>query len=97
MMVERKENPTHRKAAKTVCLVLLILGLLNFALFMIGTAYLGGDAGNGKIDAGHYFLADHGRLTEVSKSVFQYSKLHAASLFFTHPVAIISGILYRFL
>jgi hypothetical protein len=31
-------------------------GLANFAAFMVGAIYLGGDALNGKAVDGHYFL-----------------------------------------
>jgi len=50
---------------------------INLVLFFILTAYLGGDAINGKIIDGRYFLASHGRLTEVSHRVFVYSEVHS--------------------
>jgi hypothetical protein len=65
--------------------------LANFAAFMVGAVYLGGDALNGKAADGHYFLSNHGYLTEVSRAVFTYSEWHARSVFITHPVAILCG------
>jgi hypothetical protein len=45
----------------------------NFAVFIVGTFILGGDAWNGHATNGHYFVADHGHLTEVTKAEFVYS------------------------
>jgi hypothetical protein len=66
-----------------------VLGIVNFAAFWIGAVYLGGDAISGRISGGHYFLSSHGHLTQVSESVFTYSKWHARSVFITHPLAIL--------
>ena len=63
------------------------LCLLNFGVFWSVALYLGGDAVNGQMGGGRYFLANHGRLTEVSAGVFGYSRLHVMSLFVTHPLA----------
>jgi hypothetical protein len=55
-----------------------IVWAIDLLLFFIITAYLGGDALNGKAVDGHYFLPNHGRLKEVSHSVFVYSAIHTA-------------------
>ena len=70
----------------TVCL----LAVFNFTAFWIGSDLLGGDAWNGKVENGHYYLSDRGRLTEVSAGVFTYSLWHAWSLFVTHPLAMLT-------
>ena len=70
-----------------------VICVLNFFLFLVVSSVLGGDALAGKIDDGHYFLNSHGTFKEVSRFVYQYSKLHTASLFVTQPVAVICGIL----
>lgn len=57
------------------------LAVINLICFFGGAVYLGGDALNGKIEAGHFFLSSHGKLTEVSEEVFRYSKLHGLSVF----------------
>lgn len=67
-------------------------GILNFLVFMAVSLWIGGDAVSGKEMNGKYFVASHGRLTEVSKSIFLYSKLHSYSLFVTHPAAMIAGV-----
>ena len=60
-----------------VLIALMPLTLLNFAAFIVITLYLGGDAVNGQIVSGHYYVGNHGIYTEVSFGVFLYSKIHA--------------------
>lgn len=56
--------------------VLVCLTTLNFVAYVIAACVLGGDAWNGCIQHGHYYLSSHGHLTEVSRAVFQYSLWH---------------------
>ena len=75
----------HRRVLQVGFLV----GILNFAVFWIAAVYLGGDAVSGKVVDGHYFLSNHGHLTEVSRAVFTYSQYHVRSVFVTHPLGLI--------
>jgi hypothetical protein len=50
---------------------------------------------NGKIGGGHFYLASHGKFTEVSEAVYAYSLWHARSLFVTHPLAMLTGYLAK--
>jgi hypothetical protein len=70
---------------------LVLLAVLNFVAFWYASLALGGDALNGKSEGGRYYLADHGRLTEVSEGRFRYSQWHSRSLFLTHPLGIIAS------
>lgn len=58
------------------------LAATNFLAFVAITFYLGGDALNGYVQNGHYFLGLHsnGPFTEVSRTVFNYSRWHALSV-----------------
>jgi len=49
----------------------------NCLSFLIGSLYLGGDALNGYVNAGHYFVCAHGSCREVPASVWTYSYWHA--------------------
>jgi hypothetical protein len=69
---------------------LIVLCFANFATFVALSIYLGGDALNGHAQAGRYFLANHGVLTEVSRTVFMYSKWHSYSLVVSLPVLLIA-------
>lgn len=72
-----------------ILVIVCLLAVLNFAAFWIGSDLLGGDAWNGKVENGHYYLSNHGRLTEVSAGVFTYSLWHVRSLFVTQPLAML--------
>jgi hypothetical protein len=65
------------------------VGIVNFAIFWFAALYLGGDAISGKVVDGHFFLSNHGHLTEVSQSVFTYSRWHVLSVFVTHPLGML--------
>jgi hypothetical protein len=40
----------------TACRVVSLIGILNFIIFVAIALYLGGDAVNGKVEAGRYYL-----------------------------------------
>jgi|SRR6266568_33771 len=77
----------------------VIVGLLDFALFLAGAFYLGGDAVNGKIEAGRYYVwgYHHGTkgYAEVSHVAFDYSKWHAYSVMVTWPLMILTSVMYE--
>ena len=72
--------------------------LLNFVAFVAIATYLGGDAVNGKVEDGRYYLYGmrteygHKVYTEVSKSVFDYSRWHIYSLCATFALVIVTAV-----
>ena len=62
---------------------------INFFAFVAVASYLGGDAVNGKVENGHYYLFGYiyhlgGKgYTEVTRGMFTYSKWHAYSVITT--------------
>jgi hypothetical protein len=68
----------------------MIVGLVNFAVFIVVAIMIGGDAVAGHEENGRYFLSSHGKLTEVSKPVFVYSTWHTLSTWITHPMALLA-------
>jgi hypothetical protein len=52
---------------------------------------IGGDAISGKVDGGRYYVSSRGKLTEVSSSVWHYSRAHTISVWITHPLGIVGG------
>lgn len=72
-------------------MIVAVLTAANFVAFMVGAVLVGGDAWNGKVEDGRYFLGDHGRLREVSAEVFTYSLWHARSMIATHPIAMLAA------
>ena len=55
---------------------------------------IGGDALNGTVENGQYYLGGGGKHTEVNWFVFTYSKLHAISVLITHLLAILASLVY---
>ena len=86
----KKDRPI--KVFHSIGIWLSSLVLINFIIFVIITIFIGGDAINGKVENGHYYL--HGYsietglrdYTEVSKSIFDYSKWHIYSIWITFPL-----------
>jgi hypothetical protein len=100
MVFDKKEEPEAwtEEIGPTVRRLLwfgFTLGIVNFLAFVALSIYLGGDALNGHVINGHYFLGSHGRYTEVSQRVFQYSRWHATSIFATHPIGALCAVLLR--
>jgi hypothetical protein len=60
-----------------VALAVFVIGLANFAAFFTVSVAIGGDAISGRVEAGRYYVSNHGRLTEVSPEVWEYSRWHA--------------------
>lgn len=82
------------KARRYLCIGFFVLAFVNFTAFWLIAVYLGGDAVNGRIADGHYFLMAHGRYTEVSAAIFNYSKWHVYSTWITHPLAFVAALVY---
>ena len=69
------------KRAKWVVYPTVAVATTNFFSFIFGSLYFGGDALNGYVKTGHFFLCAHGACTEVSSTVWHYSYWHAVSAF----------------
>lgn len=85
---EPNVNDGERKVTTRWLDVAVVAGVINFVAFVVIALSIGGDAVAGKVESGRYFLSNHGRLTEVTRSVWLYSRAHAYSLWITHAVAI---------
>ena len=48
-------------------------GVVLFAIFIIFSLIVGGDAVSGKIEDGRYYVSSHGKLKEVSRTVYLLS------------------------
>lgn len=65
------------KRAKWVLYPTAALVLINFFIFVGVSQYIGGDALNGYINAGKYFVCAHGGCTQVSPETWHYSYWHS--------------------
>ena len=95
--------PTLRR--NRICLRIIFIGLLNFLLYTILYAALGGDAHNGDrrkvLDVaggerfayfvrGHFIRDPAGQEREVNRTIWIYSYLHSISVFVTSAAMLIS-------
>jgi len=75
-----------RRFRTKLCVWLMVLGLGNFLAYAVGYAVIGGDAHNGSIRDGHYFVRGHfihyprGAEQEVSRETWIYSYIHSISI-----------------
>lgn len=60
--------------------ILVLLTFLDVISFLAANVYFGGDALSGTTSAGRFYVRSHGLLTEVSQTVFVYSKWHERSV-----------------
>jgi hypothetical protein len=60
----------YSKRARWVIYPTATLAMVNFFAFVVGSAYLGGDALNGYVRTGHYFVCAHGGCAEVSSVIW---------------------------
>jgi hypothetical protein len=79
------------RTARRLCTIVIAIAVINFLAFVLVAAAIGGDAVNGHAEAGKFFLASHGKLTETTESVFRYSRLHVYSLWITHLLGMIAA------
>ena len=92
----KKRGPlreTDCMKARFLFFVVFAVCMANFVAFVLVAIAIGGDAINGYEAHGRYFLRMNRRVTEVSESVFTYSKWHATSVWITHPLGMAAAAL----
>ena len=73
--------------------ILFMVTVINFGVWGVVNSSIHGDAINGKIEHGRYYVAMKGRYTEVSRGVYWYSFVHTCSNFVLFSALIFSGLL----
>lgn len=85
-----------RRKRNLVCIWIMILGVGNFVVYTVAYGYIGGDACNGEIRNGQYYVRGHflrhptGMDREVSGGVWIYSYLHSISIWPTIAAVLLS-------
>ncbi len=89
----------NRRTRNIICLWIVFLGLANFVCYTIVYGYIGGDAKNGEIRDGRYYIrgdfihvfqSPQGTEWEVSRAVWIYSYLHSISMLPTMAAIVVS-------
>jgi hypothetical protein len=68
---------------------LILAALADFILFYAVTLVIGGDGLSGMEKGGHYFVSNHGQLTEVGYGAWMFTRVQAVSLFVLWPAALV--------
>lgn len=85
-----------RRARNRLCILTIFLGLGNFLVYTATYAWIGGDAFNGQVRDGVYYVRGHhlrvpgGELREVPRGVWIYSYLHSMSIAPTAAAVIVA-------
>ncbi len=79
------------KPIRKLCQILLCAGFANFLLFSVVAFIIGGNAGDGMIEGGKYYVGTKSQYTQVSYNVFIYSLWHGYSCLVTHLLVFISA------
>lgn len=67
--------------------ILAIFTIANFLAFVVVSLSHGGDAWNGQVVAGAYFVGSHGHYTKVSRNFWIYSYYHTLLLCITFALS----------
>ena len=81
----------HSRGLTYGALALIPIAAAMFLAFLADSTSLGGDALNGYVRDGHYFVASHGSVTEVSRSQWEWDQLLGTLMFITFPLGMASG------
>ncbi len=97
--IRASASHTTQRALSRLCAAAIVVGVLNFLLFIAGTLLIGGDAVNGKAESGRFYVWGYHNVskqyTEVSRPVFNYSRWHCYSVWVTWPLVILAGFVER--
>ena len=81
-----------------ICLLIIVIGLVNFLAYAVVYMSIDGDAMNGCVRSEvvgghkvlHYYLVKHGDPVEVSRTTWIYSAVHSISIWITVGAVLLS-------
>ena len=77
-------------AWERLCWAISLALALNWVVAFLVMYSLGGDGWIGYTAHGSYYLGSHGRYTETSQFVFEYTRFHSAVTWVTFPMMVVS-------
>lgn len=84
---------TARRRAGWLAPLVFLLLVGNFFWLVSDADRYGGGASGGYVRDGHYFLGNHGALTEVDRGTWEWMRLHEMTVLLGFPLAIACGVL----
>ncbi len=78
--------------AERACLIACLMLVVNLFASNIFMDCLGGNGWSGYAVEGHYFLGSHGRYTETSRAIWEYTRMQFTFNIVTIPLILITAI-----
>src|SRR4051794_22852211 len=82
----KRYHEMHVTKKRDLWLGILVVAGINIALLLLEVALLRGSAWGGAIRAGHYYVSEKGRLTELPFFLFRLNQLHFLITVLTAPL-----------
>ena len=79
----------RRRLSRQIGVLLFYAPILNFLFFWHINVAIGGDALSGRVRNGRYYVASHGKFTEVSERLYRFSYAHEVSTWLTLPISVL--------
>jgi hypothetical protein len=70
------EEQTEKRQSVSWLATFFFTCLLNMVVFFLTSVLIGGTAQNGKLENGKFYVGEHSRYTEVSKTMYEFSRTH---------------------
>jgi hypothetical protein len=80
----------HVSKKRDLWLGVLVVAGINIALLLLEVALLRGSALGGLVRAGHYYVSEKGKLTEVPFFLFRLNQFHVLVTLLTVPVVAVA-------
>ena len=88
-----------RRTRNMLCLWVIVFGLANFVAYTVAYSFIGGDARNGCIQDGKYYVGGHfihtlsGHQSEQPRAVWIYSYIHSISIWPTTAAVLLTTLI----
>jgi hypothetical protein len=79
-----------RSVLALTAIISVLMGALNYGIWLKNSLDLGGNALSGEWRDGHYFVANKGQYVEVTREEWEHNRLHTQSIFVTQPLMLLS-------
>ena len=83
------EERTEKSLSGSWLATFFVACWLNFFVFFLTSFLIGGSGSIGKIQHGKYYVANHGKYTEVSQTMFEFSRIHSTFSIITLVTALL--------
>ena len=91
----KRYHEMHVTKKRALWLGILVVGGINIAFLLLETALLHGSAFGGMVRAGHYYVGEKSKFTEVPFFLFRLNQLHTILVMMMAPILVLAASQYR--